>query len=171
MVCEPTSRGLNSAVNVLRAPPEILTGKLVVGPIKEIYAFLINLKPKRMGHFILPLTETASSELAVPSTVMSNLATSPAATNSMFRKDTETRLVSAILHTNGQPMMKSELVKADQVNNSAVILVLPGTVSPLNLISMEWDFAISGVKLTKHFPPPKTWTWLGTSPSLMEISN
>ncbi len=35
-MCEPTSRGLNSAVKVLRAPPDIFTGRFVVGPGQEL---------------------------------------------------------------------------------------------------------------------------------------
>ena len=58
-------------------------------------------------------------------------------------------LVSAILHTNGHPCIGS----------------------PLNLISIVCGLASSGVKWTRQRPPPNTWTWFGTSPSLIDISN
>jgi hypothetical protein len=38
-------------------------------------------------------------------------------------------------------------------------------------MSIRWGLVCSGVKLTKHLPPPTTWTWFGTSPSLIEISS
>lgn len=34
-----------------------------------------------------------------------------------------------------------------------------------------WGLTCSGVKDTKHLPPPTTVTWFGTSPSLIDISN
>ena len=58
-------------------------------------------------------------------------------------------LVSAIWHTNGHP----------------------GTGSPLNLMSIVWLLGHSGVKWTRHRPPPNTWTWFGTAPSFMAISS
>lgn len=47
----------------------------------------------------------------------------------------------------------------------------PLTVSPLNLMSIRWGLAWSGVKDTRHLPPPTTCTWFGTSPSFIEISS
>ena len=144
----------------------------------------------RFLSMILPLTATASSELDVPSTVISNWATSPAAISSILRSETDTRLVSAILHVNGQSVVHQFISDTIRIRVGSFVSICassllnaidgvnrnrnkggPGTVSPLNLISMVWILACSGVKLTRHLPPPKTWTWLGTSPSLMEISS
>ena len=38
-------------------------------------------------------------------------------------------------------------------------------------MSIVWLFGYSGVKWTRHRPPPSTWTWFGTAPSLMAISS
>jgi hypothetical protein len=101
--------------------------------------------------------------------VMPNLAATPTGTSSMWDKSTLNCVESDISQTNGQPFHIKLFIELCIKEQS--LDLIPGTFSPLNFISTICGIIDSGVKLTKHFPLPNTWTWFGTSPSFTAISS